>query len=43
MKGGKAGGLPKTGGPEPLALLAGVMLIGSGVVALRYLRRREVS
>lgn len=42
-KGGKKGGLPKTGGPEPMAVLAGVMLAGSGVVATAYLRRRKTS
>jgi LPXTG-motif cell wall-anchored protein len=42
-KGGKKGGLPKTGGPEPMALLAGVMLAGSGVAAWAYTRRRETS
>ena len=42
--GGKKGGkLPKTGGPAPMALLSGVILAGSGVVAWSYLRRREVS
>jgi LPXTG-motif cell wall-anchored protein len=42
-KGGKGGNLPKTGGPAPMALLAGVTLVGSGVIALGYLRRRESS
>jgi LPXTG-motif cell wall-anchored protein len=42
-KGAKKGGLPKTGGPAPMALLAGAILVGSGAVALGYLRRREVS
>ena len=42
--GGKKGDkLPKTGGPAPMALLSGVILAGSGVVAWSYLRRREVS
>jgi LPXTG-motif cell wall-anchored protein len=41
--GKKGGKLPKTGGPAPMALLAGVMLAGSGAVAWAYLRRREVS
>jgi LPXTG-motif cell wall-anchored protein len=41
--GKKADKLPRTGGPAPIALLAGVALVGSGVVALSYVRRREVS
>jgi LPXTG-motif cell wall-anchored protein len=40
---GGGGKLPKTGGPESMALLAGVILVGSGVVSGIYLRRREVS
>jgi hypothetical protein len=39
---GKAGKLPKTGGPapfSPIALLAGVVLVSSGLAALTYVRR----
>ena len=40
---GGGGKLPKTGGPESMAILAGAILVGSGVVSGIYLRRREVS
>src|SRR3712207_3793590 len=41
--GKKCGQLPQTGGPESMALLAGTILVGSGVVALAYVRRRDAS